>query len=227
MAFVNEAKNHGLDCTKIKEVCTDMSTSFINGVTQHLPNASLTFDKFHIIKHLNDALDIVRRQESKTNPILKGTRYTWLKNPDKLSEKEKENLKTLSKENIKTAKVYRMKLTFQDIYKRTDDKETAALAIKKWLSWSCRSRIEPIITFGKMVKSHFEGVIRYWDSGLTNAAVEATNTKIQEVKRRSRGFRNVKNFISMVYLVCGDLPLDNIICKIVSPRDKKRPAHDG
>jgi len=206
-AFAEELANHEAKPEQIKEVTIDMSKAFISGCTKHLPEANITFDKFHVIKALNEAQDEVRRMEQKTNPLLKSSRYLWLRNPETLSDKQKEKLETLRFENLKTAKVYQMKLTFQDIYRNIRDPEEAEKAIKKWLSWAVRSRIEPIKQFAKMVKSHFDGIMRYFTSFLTSGAVEGINSRIQEVKRRARGFRNINNFITMIYLEAGGLDL--------------------
>jgi transposase len=114
-------------------------------------------------------------------------------------------LETLRFENLKTAKVYQMKLTFQDIYRHIKDPEMAKVAIKKWLSWATRSRLEPIKRFAKTIKNHWTGIIRYFESRLTSGAMESLNSRIQEIKRRARGFRNINNFIAMVYLEAANL----------------------
>ena len=98
-----------------------------------------------------------------------------------------------------------MKLTFQDIYRNIKSPELAEQAIKKWLSWAVRSRIDPIKTFAKTVKNHFAGILRYFTSRLTSGAMEGINSRIQEVKRRARGFRNISNFIAMIYLEAANL----------------------
>ncbi len=100
-----------------------------------------------------------------------------------------------------------MKLTFQDIYRSVREPEAAEAAIKKWLSWAVRSRLEPIKTFAKTVKAHFAGIMRYFTSRLTSGMMEGINSRIQEVKRRARGFRNIRNFIAMIYLEASGLVL--------------------
>ena len=206
-AFAVELTFHAAEPSQIKEVSMDMSPAFISGAAKHLPDASVTFDKFHVIQALNKALDEVRRGEQKQNPLLKSTRYVWLKNPENLTVGQQEKLKSLSGENTKTAKAYKMKLTFQDIYKNISEPEAAEVAIKKWLSCAVRSRLEPIKKFAKMVKSHFDGIMRYFTSRLTSGAIEGINSRIQEVKRRARGFRNINNFIIMIYLEAGGLDI--------------------
>ena len=213
-AFAEELPRHGATTEQVKEATIDMSPAFIAGMRDYLPEASVTFDKFHVIQALNKAQDEVRRMEQKTNPLLlKNTRYIWLKNPENLTEKQKKALETLRYENLKTAKVYQMKLTFQDIYRNIEEPEAAEAAIKKWLSWAVRSRLEPIKSFAKMVKSHFGGIMRYFTSRLTTGAVEGLNSRIQEIKRRARGYRNTGNFITMIYLEAAGLDLGTEILR--------------
>ena len=207
-AFSQELPKHEAKPEQIKEVTMDMSPAFISGVTEHLSEASITFDQFHVIQALNKAQDEVRRMEQKQNPLLTSSRCIWLKNPENLTEQQKELLETLRYENLKTAKVYQMKLTFQDIYRTIVEPEAAEEAIKKRLSWAARSRLEPIKKFAQTVKKHFAGIMRYFTSGLTSGAMEGINSRIQEVKRRARGFRNIRNFIAMIYLEAGGLKLE-------------------
>ena len=75
--------------SQIKEFCSDMSPSFISGIENHFPEASVTFDKFHVMKMVNEALDKVRRQEQATQPELKNSRFVWLKNQENLRPKSK------------------------------------------------------------------------------------------------------------------------------------------
>ena len=204
-AFAEELPKHEAKAEQIKEVTIDMSPAFIAGTRDYLPNASVTFDKFHVIQSLNKAQDEVRRTEQKKNPLLKRSRYIWLKNPENLTRAQKKHMESLRFENLKTAKVYQMKLTFQDIYRTIKEPETAEEAIKKWLSWAARSRIEPIKAFAKMIKAHFAGILRYFTSRLTSGAMEGINSRIQEIKRRARGYRNINNFIAMIYLEAAGL----------------------
>ena len=186
----------------------DMSPAFISGAAVHLPEASITFDKFHVVKALNTALDEVRRTEQKQNPLLRKTRYIWLKNPDNLSKSDAEKLKTLRYENTRTAKVYQMKLTFQDIYRSIPEPEAAKAALVKWLSWAVRSRLGPVKVFARMVKSHFAGIMRYFYTRLTSGLIEGINSRVQEIKRRARGFRNIGHFIDMMYLETAGLEFE-------------------
>lgn len=95
-----------------------MSADFIKGVKENLPNAQITFDKFHIVKALNEAVDKVRRQEQKDRPDLKNTRYIFLKNPENLTIKQSDMLEGLKLKdlNLKTMRAYQLRLNFQEIW---------------------------------------------------------------------------------------------------------------
>ena len=209
--FCEEITNHNTSSENIKNISMDMSTAYISGAKKYLPTSSVTFDKFHVIKQLNEAIDTVRRNETVLNPCLKGSRYILLKNPNNLTLRQQNDLKTLSKENKHLAKAYQMKLIFQDVYHNIFDIQVAEIAIKKWLSWAVRSRLEPIKKFAKMIKSHYSGVLQYFKSRLTAGLTEGINSRIQEIKRRAKGFRNIDYFISMIYLEAGNLKI-NTIC---------------
>ncbi len=84
-AFADDLKAHGGDPARIEEVCMDMSAAFIAGAAAHLPQAEITFDRFHIVKIINEGVDEVRREEQKSRPELKQSRYVWLKNETNLS----------------------------------------------------------------------------------------------------------------------------------------------
>ena len=87
--FADDLTTHGGDPGAIAEVCIDMSPAFIKGIADSLPAAAITFDKFHAVKIVNDAVDQVRRAERKVHNVLAGTRYLWLRNPVNLSDRQR------------------------------------------------------------------------------------------------------------------------------------------
>ncbi len=110
--FADDLEAHNGDASHIKEVCIDMSAAFIKGVGHNLTEAQITFDKFHAVKIVNDAVDKVRRAESKTRPELKRSRYLWLKNEPNLSAEGRANLDALTRMHLKTARAYQLRLAF-------------------------------------------------------------------------------------------------------------------
>lgn len=204
-AFKKDLEEHGGQAEQIKEVSCDMSPAFQKGVETELPQASLTFDKFHTIKLVNEAVDEVRRQEQKDRPELKKSRYTWLKNPDNLTDSEKNTLEHLDIANLhlKTARAYHIKINFQELY--LQPKEQAEAYLKKWYFWATHSKLEPIIKVAKTIKRHWDGILRWFDSKLTNGVLEGINSLIQAAKAKARGYRSTKNLITIVYLLAGKL----------------------
>src|SRR5947209_2798993 len=108
-AFAADLAAHGGAPAAIAEVCIDMSPAFIKGVAESLPAAAVTFDKFHAVKIVNDAVDEVRREEQKSRPELKKTRYAWLRNETNLSTGQRETIDSLAHSNLKTAHAYQIR----------------------------------------------------------------------------------------------------------------------
>jgi transposase len=204
-AFKEDLEAHGGRAEQIKEACCDMSPAFISGLEGDFKDSSITFDKFHIVKIINEALDEVRRQEQKTRPELKKTRYAWLKNPQNLSAKQQVIIEALNvpKLNLKTAKAYQLKLTFQELYYQP--KEQSEEFLKRWYFWATHSRLDPMIEAARTIKRHWDGVLRWFDSGINNGVLEGINSLIQAAKAKARGYRSVRNLITVVYLIAGKL----------------------
>jgi transposase len=198
-------KHKGLP-ENITDVSCDMSPAFIKGIQEHLPNASITFDRFHVMKLMNEALDKVRKSERVSNEELKNTRYIWLKNPEHLTDEQKVILKNIERLNIKTARAYKIKLAFQNIFKQ--DTDNAVESLKAWYSWAIRSRLEPVIQFAYTVKKHWNGILRWFKSRINNGILEGLNSIIQAAKAKARGFRTFKHFAYCIYLVAGRLEFE-------------------
>lgn len=204
-AFTNHLASHGGAPEAVTEVVCDMSPVFISGVEAHLPEAAITFDRFHVVKLLNTAVDEVRREEQRTEPGLKSTRYIWLKNPGNLTNAQAATVHGLLRSKPKTARAYRMKLVFQEIYRLPG--ELAEAALEGWYQWAVRSRLEPIVEFARMLRRHWDGILRWFTSKLNNGLLEALNSLVQAAKARARGYRSVENFKLMIYLIAGHLGL--------------------
>ena len=204
-AFKDDLEAHGGAAGNIRQACCDMSQAYIRGIEDTFDNAAITFDKFHILKVINEAVDEVRRMEQKTRPELKKTRYAWLKNPRNLKAKQQAVIETLTvpKLKLKTAKAYQIKLTFQDLYDQPKDK--AEEFLKRWYFWATHSRLQQMIEAARTIKRHWDGVLEWFDSGITNGVLEGINSLIQAAKAKARGYRSTKNLITVVYLIAGKL----------------------
>jgi transposase len=196
----------GGDSRNILDFSSDMSPAFIAGIEENFPNARLTFDKFHVMKMMNEALDKVRRDEQKEFDELKGTKWYWLKGQDKLNQNQRELLNNLigSKSAPKTTRAYGISQSLKRVYS-SKEAEWAISALKSWYSWASHSRIEPVVSFARTIKNHWGGVINYFHSRWTNSTLEALNSVFKAFSKRARGYRSVKNAISAYYLACGKL----------------------
>src|SRR6195256_779722 len=142
--FADDLTMHGGAPSAIAEVCIDMSPAFIKGIANSLPAAAITFDKFHAVKIVNDAVDQVRRAERKVHNVLAGTRYLWLRNPVNLSDRQRAAFENLPLRHLKTARAYRIRLAFQELYDQPTP-DAATVFLKKWYFWATHSRLPPII----------------------------------------------------------------------------------
>lgn len=203
--FKQDLTDHNGNPEAIEEMCSDMSPSFISGVEKFFPNAHLTFDKFHIMKVINEAVDEVRRQEQKDRPELFRTRYIWLKNFNNLNPSQTETLDelTVKKLNLKTSRAYHIKLNFQELFKQPA--EYAETYLKKWYFWATHSRLEPIKEAAYTIKRHWDGVLQWFHSGVNNGILEGINSVIQAAKARARGYRTTRNIVTIIYLIAGKL----------------------
>jgi transposase len=197
----------------IEAVAMDMWDPYVASVREHLPGAEkkIVFDKFHIAKHLGEAVDRVRRGEQKTlkaagDDRLTGTRYDWLRHPARMEPKDRKDFAQLRNSGLKTARAWALKETamalFDYVYERPARKH-----FRWWHNWAVRSRLQPMIEVGRMLQRRFENIITYLQHRVTNAASESINAKIQWVKYTARGFRNKQNFAHAIYFHCGGLDL--------------------
>jgi len=204
--FAEDFNKHNGDIKKIENVSCDMSPAFIKGVRENLPKAEITFDKFHILKIINEAVDEVRKKEVVTQNILKGTKYIWLKNYNNLTVKQKETLDelTMSNMNIKTMRAYNIRQSFQDIYQATTQEEFITY-LNKWYYWATHSRLEPMKQAAYTVKRHWDGIVKWHESKINNGILEGLNSVIQAAKSKARGYKTFKNYKIIVYLLTGKL----------------------
>jgi transposase len=202
--FSEDLINHGGKTTMIQSVSCDMSPAFINGILSEFTNAKITFDKFHVMKMMNEAVDEVRKQEQTTVKELKNSKYLWLKNEGNLSEKQIEKFLNLKNLNLKTVRAYNIKLNLQRFWDSQNLNE-AAKYLKKWYFWATHSRLTPITEAAKTVKKHWDGILNYFDSRITNGILEGINSIVQLQKRNARGFKNIQYFINVIYLKLGKL----------------------
>lgn len=212
--FGADLQAHGGHKENIKVITCDMSLRFKKDIRENFENATTVIDKFHVIKHINETVDKTRKVEAKTNHELKETKYLWLKDEYNLNERQKSEKERLMKKHLKTGRALMMREALQDIYETAKDRLDAERKITKLLLWIMHSRIPQMKDFAKLVRNHYTDILNYFCFRYTNAILEGMNSIIQNIKRRARGFRNVLYFKTMIYLVCGKLPLENYVMRI-------------
>lgn len=205
-AFAQDLSAHGGTPDAVTEVCIDMSPAFINGVADSLPNAAVTFDKFHAVQIVNQAVDQVRRDEQKSQPELKRTRYLWLKNERNLSTSHRQLRDSLASRNLKTARAWTIRLAFQDFY-QSASRESAEAFLKQWYFWTTHCRLPPVVEAARTIKRHWQGILRWFDSKIANGLIEGINSLVQAAKAKARGYRSTRNLKAIIYLLAGKLDL--------------------
>lgn len=185
-------------CKRIKLAAMDMWKPFRNSLTKNAPNAEITFDKFHVIGHLSDALDQVRRREyarvsEKNRRFIKGQRYTLLSHKANLDTDGRRSLKLLLKANKRLNKAYLLKEMFGQLW----DYNNPTWARKFFDNWKAQlrwSRLEPYQKFAKLIERHWEGIVSYCnpEHKVSLGFMEGLNNKIRLIQRRSYGIRDME-----------------------------------
>jgi transposase len=205
--FAADLREHGGYPEAVAFTSSDMSKAFIAGIGEHLPNAEMTFDRYHVVAKANEAVDEVRRGEANHNPVLKKTRYLWLHNQSSLSAKQREQLAWLTRPSMRlaTTRALRWREDFQDFYSKDADK--AEDYLRAWCYGAKRSRLTPVKDFVRLVEKHWDGIVSWHMTQISNGLLEATNSLIQAAKARARGYRSKSKMITIVYLIGAKLPI--------------------
>ena len=167
----------------------DMWTAYAKAVREHAAQAQILFDRFHLVQHLNRAVDAVRRAQRrrlsrKQKVCFKGVRYLLLKNPWNLTVDQKERLSTLVKWNTPITRAYYLKESFQLFFEYKQPKR-AREHLERWMHSAMRSRLEPFKSFGRLLRGHLDGVLAWTKLRLSNGALEGMNNKIKLVSHRA------------------------------------------
>jgi transposase len=173
--------------------------------------AQILFDRFHIVKHLNETVEEVRRSEMrrlshKEKVAFKRNRWLLLKNPWNLGDDQKERLSTLVRWNAPIVRAYYLKEAFQMFWDYRQPKRTGE-PLQKWMHSAMRSRLEPFKQFVRMLRAHLDEILAWTENRVSKGAVEGMNNKIKSISHRSFGFRTAENFIAAIYHCCARLPL--------------------
>jgi transposase len=205
-AIVDELVEHGCPPEQIDCVSIDMSPAFIKGCTEELPNARITFDKFHVVWHANAAVDKMRRIEQRSDKSLKGMRWSLLKDRASLKPEAAADLDALIARmtTVRTARAWAYKEQLREILERKQINVVRQMLLH-WCTCVMRSKVEPMKEVAAMVRRHLEGIVAWAQTRQTNGFLEALNGLFQAAKRRARGFTSFDTIRTVIFLIAGKL----------------------
>jgi transposase len=198
----------------VEIVSIDMAAGYIKAVQDAIPRATIVFDRFHVARLAQRAVDEVRRAQmraldpSDRGPI-KRTRWALLKNPANLARTEKDKLAIVRRTNVPLYRAYLLKETFLEIFEYRS-RFHARRAFHAWLAWAQRSRLAPFVRLAGTMRKHLDGILAFIDSRLTNARLEGTNNKVRLISHRAFGFHSAQPLIAMIYLCCSNITLPQL-----------------
>jgi transposase len=210
----------------VEAVAMDMWKPYIKVVRELVPDADskICFDRFHVAKHLNEAVNDVRKREHRElrgegDQRLQGTRFLWLMGPERrkeLSAERRAEFAFLRRCSLKVGRAWALKEAARDLWSYTA-RGWARRAWTSWIAWAQRSRLEPMKKAARMVKDHLWGIINAAVHGVTNATAESLNAKIQRLKKTACGYRNRDRFRAAILFHCGGLDLQPTVGTHTNP----------
>ncbi len=186
----------------------DMWQAYETSTETNAPNALIVHDRFHISKHLNEAVDKVRRAEHRElqqtgDDRLKGMRQTLLFNPENLSDEKNDELAALRKSTLATGRAWSIKELFRFFWQETDAVGGRAF-FDSWYAWASRSRLTPIKKVARMLKNRLDRILTWFSSPISNGTSEGFNSRIQAIKSAARGFRIFEHYRIRILFYCGN-----------------------
>lgn len=197
----------------VEAVAMDMWEPYVKATHENLPMAGekIVFDRFHVMGHMNKAVDTVRKQEHRQlkqegDESLKGSKYLWLYAQENVPDKRREEFETLKGQVVRTSRAWAIKEMLRELWEYRCV-GWARRFFNKWFGWARRSRLSPVLKAAATIKNHLENILTYCKHPITNGVAEGLNSKIMTIKRKACGYRNKENFKNAIYFFCGGLDL--------------------
>lgn len=209
--FVAAMPAHKAAHEQVKLVAMDMSPAYQKGVREHLPDAAMIFDRFHVMQLAGKAVDEVRKDLRAQGEDVKGALWALRGNASELSRSNLKLREELCARHRRLGRAMALRENLQELWEWSGA-NAARLHLKEWCSWAMRSRLPSFKQLAQTIRCHKEGILAYYPHRITSAAIESINSIIQTARRRARGFRNFNNLKAICYWMAGDLNL-----KIPSP----------
>lgn len=197
----------------LQAISLDMWPPYINACLDKVPGAEqkMVFDRFHIMRHVVDAVDTVRKREHKAllgmgDTTLTRSKYLWLYSAENVPEKSRERFNLIKGAQLKTARAWALKESLRELwnYRREG---WAKRFWQRWYFWATHSRLPPMIDAAKMIARHLPNVLTYFSHRISNAVAEGLSSKVATIQKRACGYRNAEHFKIAVYFHCGGLNL--------------------
>jgi transposase len=197
----------------IEAVAMDMWEPYVRSTSAAVPGGAdkIVHDPFHMLKHMNDAVNTVRLTEQRAlstagDDTLAGTRWLWLYGVENIPAAQRPAFERLKFSHLVTARAWALKETLRNLWLYKSE-AWATKHFQRWYSWAIRSRLEPVKKVARMLKSRLANILTYCKSRLTNGPIEGLNNKIQGLVKKAYGYRNKQRFITDIYFHCGGLDL--------------------
>ena len=200
--FERELEAHGGAPGQIELIGMDMSAAYRKGAGKYFPNARIVFERFHIMQMAGKALDEVRKDLARGGAELEGALWATRGNEWTRSDEQLARRRELCAQYPKLGRAIMLREMLQDVLESEDEPSL------RWWCWRAAvSRLEPFRKVAASIRSHWDGIVAFLETRITNGAIEGVNGLIQLAKRMARGFRNFANFRAMAYLKAGKLEL--------------------
>ena len=197
----------------IEAVAMDMWEPYVQATVKCVPDArrKIVFDRFHIVSHMGEAIDTVRRQEHRAlmetgDETLKGTKYLWLYQEENIPEPKRPLFESLRGLHLKVGRAWAIGDSLRCLWTYLRE-GMARRFFRRWFWWATHSRLKPVARVAHMLRRHLDNVVTYCQHPITNGVAEGLNSKIMTIKRRACGFRNKHHFKTAIYFYCGGLNL--------------------
>ena len=175
------------------------------------PERKMVYDRFHVMRDINEAVDTVRRREHSSlsaadDERLKKSKYLWLYARENVPRKHRRWFAALKRASLKTGRAWAIKEDLRALWDRANEK-SAIRFWKSWYFWATHSRLMPIILAARKLHRHAAALLNYYRCRITNAYAEGMNGQIETLKRVARGYRNLENFKTAIFFHCGALDM--------------------
>lgn len=208
--FMSELSRRGVEPGQVEEIAMDMSPSFIAAASENFPDASICFDRFHVMKLCGQAVDAVRKEVAAASGGLpRGALWALRGNVENLSADQAGLRESICRNHARIARALSIKDFLADTWNYQEEADARA-HLKAVMSWCSRSRMEPFKKLARTLRKHMGGILGYFRNYTTSAAIEAVNGLLQLARRRARGYRRFENFRAIAYWIAGGLTINTL-----------------